>query len=69
MSQISKTAGNGASLSLGKAVWSDPGNIIPCVNLKIEPKDTNDTLTDEEIKALKGFIEKLKKLGIKIEKK
>ena len=41
---------------------------IPCVNLKIEPKDTKNTLTDEEIKALKGFIEKLKKLGIKIEK-
>jgi len=55
MSQVSKTAGS-------------PGNIIPCVNLKIEPKDTNDTLTDEEIKALGEFIEKLKKLGIKIEK-
>ena len=41
---------------------------MPCVNLKIEPKDTNDTLTDEEIKVLKRFIEKLKKLGIKIEK-
>ena len=39
---------------------------IPCVNLKIEPKDVKDTLTDEEIKE---FIEKLKKLGIKIEKK
>ena len=55
MSQVSKTAGS-------------PGNIIPCVNLKIELKDTNDTLTDEEIKALGEFIEKLKKLGIKIEK-
>ena len=55
MSQVSKTAGS-------------PDNIIPCVNLKIEPKDAKNTLTDEEIKALKGFIEKLKKLGIKIEK-
>ena len=42
---------------------------IPCVNLKIEPKDTKNILTDEEIKALKEFIEKLKKLGIKIETK
>ena len=38
---------------------------IPCVNLKIEPKDARNTLTDEE---LKEIIEKLKKLGIKIEK-
>ena len=40
---------------------------IPCVNLKIEPKDAKNThtLTDEE---LKEIIEKLKKLGIKIEK-
>ena len=42
---------------------------IPCVNLKIEPKDARNTLTDEEIKALGEFIEKLKKLEIKIEKK
>ena len=37
-------------------------------DVKVEPKDAKDTLTDEEIKALGEFIEKLKKLGIKIEK-
>ena len=41
---------------------------IPCVNLKLDPKNVKDIteLTDEE---LKEIIEKLKKLGIKIEKK